>query len=176
MKSCSNKNCPVENPQPLDRFSNGSRNKDGKSSQCKTCKYASNKRWENANKDRIAIYERSPERIARHKETTYAWRAKNQEKYNTYMRQRNKEAYPWARFKRYGITKEWFDNTLELQDNKCAICKKANPSKKRCLAVDHIHATKKVRGILCYKCNRDMNVIDDASHLEKCLAYKKKYE
>ncbi len=137
----------------------------------KSC--SNKKRWESCNQDRIKAYERSPERIARHKETTYAWREKNKDKYNEYMRKKNKEAYPEARFVRYGVTKEWYDDTLVIQDHKCAICRKPNPSKKRAVVVDHCHASGKIRGILCYGCNRLMVLLDDEELLAKAVAYKK---
>ena len=55
----------------------------------------------------------------------------------------------------YGITLEQYGKMLERQGGKCAIC--SNPPKKgsRRLAVDHCHdETKRVRGLLCFVCNR----------------------
>ena len=104
---------------------------------------------------------------------TYAWREKNQDKYNKYMRQKNKEAYPEARFRRYGVDKAWYDSTLKNQDHKCAICRKTNPSSKRTLALDHCPLTGKPRGILCYGCNRLMHLLDNPELYAAALAYKK---
>jgi translation initiation factor 2 beta subunit (eIF-2beta)/eIF-5 len=62
---------------------------------------------------------------------------------------------------------------LAKQDNKCAICKRPettkNPrnGKPKELAVDHCHATGKVRGVLCDKCNRAIGMLSDS--VEACL-------
>lgn len=176
MKNCSNKNCTQVNPQVLNEFTKDSRNSDGLQSQCKTCKYASNKKWESANPEKILAYNKSAERIARHKETTYAWRARNKDKYNAYMRQKNKEAYPEARFQRYGVTKEWYEKTLEEQNHSCAICKKPNQSTKRSLAVDHEHSSGKIRGIVCYNCNRALHAFDNVDLYALIMEYLKKHK
>jgi hypothetical protein len=76
----------------------------------------------------------------------------------------------------FGLPYGWYKATLEHQGNVCAVCNKPNKATKRCLAVDHNHTTGKVRGILCYKCNRDMNVIDNPEHLAKLIKYKKTSE
>ena len=56
--------------------------------------------------------------------------------------------------KRYGITLEDYDNILESQSGKCAICDSDSPGgKKGRFAVDHDHETKKIRGLLCGTCN-----------------------
>lgn len=107
---------------------------------------------------------------------TYEWREKNKDKYNTYMRERNKYHYPDYRLLRYGKTKEWFDKTIEEQDYKCAICHKVNTSKKRTLAVDHCHKTGKVRGIICYNCNRLLHAFDNLDLYNSIKAYLKKHE
>lgn len=101
----------------------------------------------------------------------YAWRENNKDKYNSYMRERNKHHYPEYRLKRYGKTDEWFKSTLADQGNGCAICKKKNPSKKRSLAVDHNHLTGRVRGILCYNCNRLLYAFDNVDLFDKILEY-----
>lgn len=107
---------------------------------------------------------------------TAAWREKNKDAYNEYMRERNKHHYEDYRLKRYGTTRDWYEDTLQKQDNKCAICSKSNPSKKRKLATDHHHGTGKVRGLLCYGCNRLMVLLDDLELLDKAIAYKKFHE
>lgn len=66
----------------------------------------------------------------------------------------------------YGLTLEAYQNLLEQQDYKCAICKedKTKTGKTKVLCVDHIHIKgykkmepeekiKYVRGLLCFLCN-----------------------
>ena len=38
--------------------------------------------------------------------------------------------------------------------NQCAICKKHRNEFKNNLSVDHSHITNKIRGLLCYRCNK----------------------
>lgn len=171
MKACSNEKCTEANPQPCGNFWKDARNASGMQSQCKTCKNHSNKRWFDSNPSKIAEYEASPERKARHKETTYAWREQNKDKYNEYMRNKNKEAYPEARLSRYGLTSSEFNLMLSYQGNVCALCGKANPSKKRTLAVDHSAITLEVRGVLCYGCNRAIAILDNPRLLAAATLY-----
>lgn len=106
---------------------------------------------------------------------TYEWRERNKDKYNAYMRQKNKDRYPIARLQRYNLTPEQHAQMLLDQEGVCAIpgCG-GKPTEKRTLAVDHDHVTKEVLGLLCYKCNRDMNVVDDREHLAKLISYRDK--
>lgn len=64
-----------------------------------------------------------------------------------------------------GLRKYWPHLTLkeceverkkmaDSQENKCAICKRHETSFKRRLSVDHNHATGRVRGLLCFHCNK----------------------
>ncbi len=92
------------------------------------------------------------------------------------MRERNKHHYPEYRLLRYGKTNEWFQNTLKAQDNKCAICNKVNSSKKRTFAVDHHHASGKVRGIICYNCNRLLHAFDNVDLYNSIQAYLVKHK
>lgn len=111
--------------------------------------------------------------------STYAWRSSNLDYYNQSMREYQAEN-PLRRDdcdlkRKYGVSREWFDSTLEAQDNRCAICKKLNSSTKRRLVVDHCHKSGKVRGILCYGCNRLMVLLDNPDLLAKAQDYKIKY-
>ncbi len=43
---------------------------------------------------------------------------------------------------------------IEKHGNKCALCMKPREMFKMNLAVDHSHTSGKIRGLLCYHCNR----------------------
>lgn len=59
--------------------------------------------------------------------------------------------------KRYGITLEQYEEMLSLQGGRCKICERLPVDDKGepvIFFVDHCHATFRVRGILCFVCNR----------------------
>src|ERR1700677_3022082 len=85
---------------------------------------------------------------------TILWRDANRDRYNEIARQNNHKHYEKDRLRRYGITVEQHDAIRKEQNDTCAICEKTNVSTKRDFATDHDHATGKVRGLLCYECNR----------------------
>lgn len=58
----------------------------------------------------------------------------------------------WLKSK-YGLTEDDYSAMLEKQKGLCAICENPCATGRR-LAVDHDHATGKVRGLLCLYCNR----------------------
>lgn len=80
-------------------------------------------------------------------------------------------------YRRYNITPEAYDKLVEDQDGRCAICKTdklrngdAN------LHLDHDHATKMVRGLLCTTCNLGLGHFkDDIAFIESALEYLKKW-
>lgn len=74
---------------------------------------------------------------------------------------------------RYGITREDYDLMLEGQGGTCAIC--GSPPKANRLHVDHDHATGRVRGLLCTKCNTSLHYIELPSWLDSALAYLKEH-
>lgn len=107
---------------------------------------------------------------------TIKWREENREHYNTIARKHNQANYQVDRLRRYSLTIQKHAEMLSQQKGVCAICARP-PTAKRVLATDHDHMTKEVRGLLCYKCNRDMAVVDDKSHLAKLISYRdKKHE
>ena len=80
----------------------------------------------------------------------------------------------------YGLSKEEYEEMLNEQDGKCAICESdvhlVDNNGKRS-AIDHCHNTGKVRGILCNNCNRGIGFLGDNSKVvKKALSYLLKFE
>lgn len=74
----------------------------------------------------------------------------------------------------YGITLEDYNNMLEAQGYKCAICGNEDEVEGRRLAIDHCHTTGKVRGLLCGKCNRGLGLFyDNFTLLQNAIEYLK---
>lgn len=73
--------------------------------------------------------------------------------------------YPHLNYKdrelmrKYGITTDDKERMIKEQKNKCLICK--CDLRKIKSVIDHDHQTGKVRGILCYKCNLVLGVIEN---------------
>ncbi len=83
-----------------------------------------------------------------------------------------------TRASRYGLSGPAYDELLKAQGGVCAICKQPervalNPGDKpHSLAVDHDHATLKVRGLLCRACNVGLgNFADDPALLRTAADY-----
>lgn len=73
----------------------------------------------------------------------------------------------------YGISYGTYQRLLQEQDGVCAICKR--PERDRRLSVDHDHSTKKVRGLLCRRCNAGLGHFDDSpKRIVRALIYLKK--
>ncbi len=53
----------------------------------------------------------------------------------------------------YGISQRVYRTMLTTQNGHCAICPRA-PKAGKNLHVDHDHKTGRVRGLLCFRCNR----------------------
>ena len=77
--------------------------------------------------------------------------------------------------RRHGITLEYFNNLLKIQNNECAICgNKFRNNKDTC--VDHDHNTGKIRQLLCFNCNIGIGKFRDSIVLvEKALSYLHKW-
>jgi predicted nucleic acid-binding Zn ribbon protein len=58
--------------------------------------------------------------------------------------------------RKYGVTQEWYDDTLAKQSGGCALCGNGPSERGKYrthLHVDHDHKTGAVRGLLCDRCN-----------------------
>ena len=70
-----------------------------------------------------------------------------------------------SRLKSYDIDSNTYATLLQIQDGRCAICRKNEViyqhGKARNLAIDHCHETKKTRGLLCGKCNMALGLFND---------------
>ena len=105
-------------------------------------------------------YRENPERS---KAQAAAWRKRNRGKVCWYSRKN-----------RYGITKEEFDRLLSKQKGVCGICLEDASDTRYGLGVDHCHRTKKVRGLLCHRCNMAIGSLgDDPERIKRAAAYVK---
>lgn len=76
-------------------------------------------------------------------------------------------AYRLKRY--YNMTEEDYQTLLDKQRGGCAICGR---TPQRRLHVDHCHLTGRVRGLLCYNCNRMLgDAHDKISLLAKAANY-----
>lgn len=78
--------------------------------------------------------------------------------------------------KTYGITLDQYNQMLADQNDSCALCNKHKSNFKRALHVDHNHKTGKVRGLLCFYCNKRRVGQNDKESATKLKEYMDKYE
>ena len=76
------------------------------------------------------------------------------------IRYRKTENYKRSAFKaqiknRYGLLWEDYQVLVEKQAGKCALC-----GLEKKMEIDHDHVTKRVRGLLCHKCNWWLKFVD----------------
>lgn len=75
---------------------------------------------------------------------------------------------------KYGLTPEGYDALHDAQNGCCALCEKPETSRfrgtLRALAVDHNHATGRVRGLLCAHCNHAIGKFKDDPALIRIAA------
>ena len=83
---------------------------------------------------------------------------------------------------KYGISYSEYEQMVITCGNKCQICNQEEKiidkrrGKLKRLAVDHCHETGKVRGLLCFQCNRAIGGFkDDIKLLESAIKYLKEH-
>ncbi len=126
--------------------------------------------WAKSNPKKISLARKrrrkaNPEKIRRaDRMSKEIWRRKNPKKLAA---QRRRE-----KLKQYGITSEQYNQLLQGQDNKCAICRTPQKELKKRLSIDHNHNCCKtqakscgrcVRGLLCSACNDGLGRFKDST-------------
>lgn len=73
----------------------------------------------------------------------------------------------WQLKTRYGLTVEGVDALLAKQHGKCGICDVTLVK----YHVDHCHQTRRVRGLLCHRCNLMIGGLDDPDFRAHAIAW-----
>lgn len=153
MKRCSK--CGLV--QPLENYYAAKGTRDGLRGDCKSCF-----------KQRAAArYRADPEP---YKERAKAWARANPERVAERARlyrltgQKAKNDRRSHLKRKFGITVEQYDAMFSEQGGRCAICKR-KPTKGISLHVDHRPGTKRVRGLLCFRCNNALGDFRDRPEL-----------
>ncbi len=88
--------------------------------------------------------------------------------YNKFYRKRDpKKHREYLLLYNYDITQDEYNLMMVNQSDRCAICltdekgTNNNGTQRDFWCVDHDHATGKVRGLLCDRCNRGIGFLDD---------------
>lgn len=72
----------------------------------------------------------------------------------------------------FGISSADYDAMLRAQGGRCAICRDTSCKSGVAFAVDHCHATGKIRGLLCRDCNTSLGKFnDDIETLQRAIQY-----
>ena len=124
---------------------------------------SSSKKWKDNHKEDVKKYRKGYYLNNKEKENNERkkWRASNKRKVkNMSLKQV------------YGIKIEQFDELIKNQENKCGVCKtiftEINPY---IPSIDHVHdETKRIRGLLCIKCNSALGLLgDNIENLKKAI-------
>lgn len=162
MKTCSR--CH-QSKLPLE-FSKDKHAPDGLRYSCKACSKEASLKWKREHLDRHRSYARRRRIEKPHlvKANLLRWRTANPDRCKHLGRK--------SRLKKYGLSVGGYDDLLTTQGGKCAVCRVPASLCKRRLAVDHCHATGRVRGLLCPNCNNGLGRFkDSAERLRAAAAY-----
>ena len=134
-------------PKPADAFGKSKGYRDGLRRQCNQCRSAKG-------------------RTPAQRERARKWREANRER----LRQEDRGLQ--KRY-RYGLSLADIAAILSAQDGRCALCKTDRPGGRYgVFCVDHCHATGRVRGLLCHRCNVALGALGDGPEgLQAALDY-----
>jgi hypothetical protein len=96
----------------------------------------------------------------------------NKGKYTLTLEQRKINKRNIQLKRNFGITNEDYNRIFNEQQGKCKICNVHRNELEKNLYVDHDHQSKKIRGLLCQKCNAGLGMFqDNINILSNALKY-----
>lgn len=104
------------------------------------------------------------------------WKSENRERYLEWKRGNHDKRLHYRLKAAYGLTLDDFNTLLAKQGGTCALCLKPETTRNRRggvrrLSVDHDHATGRVRGLLCFRCNVAVAQFEADGSLDRLKAY-----
>lgn len=185
------KNCPVcKLHLPTAAFQIARHRRDGLYHHCKQCAKRKREERESAHPyirqerlERLRQYIKSDSHRQRRKEQYQHIKLTDTARYQR-IREANNAAYRRRQasglrqaLKVRGITLGEYEKMNEAQGGVCAICRQPQQHKfRQCLDIDHCHASGKVRGLLCSKCNVGIGLLrEDAIILQNAASYLKQH-
>jgi hypothetical protein len=156
--------CGRELPRTPEFFSPHAQMSDGLQPRCRECCRAQQKLYN------LAHPEKKKERDKKYAEDHPDSHRVASLRYSQSEKGKKNQVKNWLENK-YGLTEEQYQELWNRQNGLCAICRKPEETTER-LHLDHDHETKRVRGLLCGKCNRGLGMFDDAEVLlQKAIEY-----
>jgi hypothetical protein len=163
---------------PLDSFYKKGKDTERRDSRCRVCRASEIRKYRLENPDIVkAIQKRTNAKHSeKHKQRSAKWYRDNHEYAKSRMAIRRREKPDKIRDGKlrasFGISLQEYNEMLELQNHKCAICGTHQKNLSRNLAVDHCHAKGHVRGLLCAPCNTGLGSFrDSATFLQSAIEY-----
>lgn len=72
----------------------------------------------------------------------------------------------------FNVTQDEIDALWVAQGGKCAACKRPIAAESPATCIDHCHKTGLLRGLVCFRCNRALGLLqDDIEKVKGALAY-----
>lgn len=160
MKTC--KKCGE--PKPLTEFYANSRMRDGRLNACRACATADTRAYKERHAD---------QHKARMKAYHHANRDRLLEQQRAYREENRERLAAQRRAANTGFTPALWEQVLEHQQHRCAVCRIDLRALKRTqVHADHCHQTGNPRGILCQRCNTSIGQFnDDPTLLRRAAAY-----
>lgn len=115
-------------------------------------------------------------------------RDRNQEEVNRKARERGataegRRATRESNLKtKFGVGHAYYENRLDDQGGRCAICRTLPSPTEKHFAIDHVHDNRprsnmRLRGVLCHNCNRALGLInDDRNALHAAAQYLERFQ